>query len=296
MKVLAEIECEIDEDQRLYDFCSGRFTELPSRKSVKKAIDQKRMFVNGKAQKTGFWLRGGEKIQLVDLENKPPKPYHLELEILFEDDHLIIVNKPAGIRVSGNQFKTMTNILAYNFTPSKEKDALPWPLVVHRLDQPTSGILIAAKSQAARIEMGRQFESKEIEKTYQAVVIGNPPKTFESHSQIDEKDSETQFETLKTVKSLRSEYLSLLKIYPKTGRKHQIRKHLSEMNFPILGDQTYSPPALKLKHKGLFLCATAVKFSHPESRKPLIVEIDAPKKYEKRLKSELRRWQNTMQA
>jgi 23S rRNA pseudouridine1911/1915/1917 synthase len=296
VKILAEIVCEIEADQRLYDFCNGRFTELPSRKSVKNAIDQNRMLVNGKSEKTGFWLRGGERIQLVDLENKPPKPYHLDLEILFEDDHLIIVNKPAGIRVSGNQFKTLTNILAYNFTPSKAKNALPWPLVVHRLDQPTSGILIAAKSQSARIEMGRQFEAKEIEKTYHAIVIGETSKSFESHTQIDDKDSETQFETLKTVRSLRSNYLSLLKIYPKTGRKHQIRKHLSEMNFPILGDQTYSPPALKLKHKGLFLCATGVKFAHPASKKPLKVAIELPKKYEKRLKSELKRWKNTMQA
>ena len=71
MKILAEIVCEIEADQRLYDFCNGRFTELPSRKSVKNAIDQNRMLVNGKSEKTGFWLRGGERIQLVDLENKP---------------------------------------------------------------------------------------------------------------------------------------------------------------------------------------------------------------------------------
>jgi 23S rRNA pseudouridine1911/1915/1917 synthase len=296
MKVISEIKCEIDEDQRLYDYCVGKFTELQSRKSVKKAIDQKRIYINDEAQRTGFWLRGGEIIQLVDLQNKPPKPYRLEIEILYEDDDLIIVNKPAGLRVSGNQFKTLFNVLAYNFTKSKSEDALPWPLPVHRIDQPTSGIVISAKSQKARIEMGRQFEAKKIEKTYHAIVIGATSNEFISEEKIDGKEAKTVFKKVKSVKSLKSKELSLLEIKPKTGRKHQIRKHLAELNYPILGDQTYSPPELKLKHKGLFLCATKVKFTHPIKAKVIEVELQLPKKYEKRLESELKRWSNALKS
>ncbi len=132
MTILDTIKCESSEDIRLYDYCNGKFKQLPSRKSLKKAIDHKLVLVNGIAQKTGFWLRGGERIDLIASENKPPKPYKLDLEILFEDDHLIIVNKPAGLRVSGNQFKTLFNVLAYNFTVSKAEGALDWPLPVHR--------------------------------------------------------------------------------------------------------------------------------------------------------------------
>ena len=71
---------------------------------------------------------------------------------------------------------------------------------------------------------------------------------------------------------------------------------MAELGYPILGDQTYSPPELKLKHKGLFLCSTAVRFIHPKTSVETEIELDLPKKYEKRLKSELKRWQNAMQA
>ena len=296
MKVLATIKCELSEDQRLYDYCLGKFPELPSRKSVKKAIDSGQIFVNGEFQKTGYWLRGGETIQFIDLENKPPKPYRLELEILFEDDHLIVVNKPSGILVSGNQFKTLTNILAYNFTKSKVPDALNWPLTVHRIDQPTSGIVIAAKSISSRIKLGEQFKKKEIKKTYHAIAIGNPPDSFYNDDPINEKKSLTEFKKVKTVNSIRSNHLSLLEINPKTGRKHQIRKHLSQMGYPILGDQIYSPEHLKLKHKGLFLCASRVQFSHPITKKLIDIRLDLPKKYEKRLESEFRRWKKAVQT
>ena len=296
MTILDSIKCKSSKDVRLYDYCNGKFKQLPSRKSLKKAIDQELVLVNGIAQKTGFWLRGGEQITLITNENKPPKPYKLDLEILFEDDYLIMVNKPAGLRVSGNQFKTLSNVLAYNFTKSQAEDALGWPLPVHRLDQPTSGIVISAKSKRARIRMGKLFEEQKIEKYYHAIVIGEPENLFESFDKIDEKEAESHFEKLRTVNSLRSGKLSLVKINPKTGRKHQIRKHLSSLGFPILGDQIYSASELKLKHKGMFLCATEVKFSHPITNRLIHIELDLPKKYEKRLESENKRWQNTMQA
>ena len=283
---------ELEQDTRLYDYCLNKFDALPSRKSVKKAIDRREVWVNGEAQKTGYWLRGAEKIELFDLENRAPKPYHLDLQVIYEDEHLIIVNKPAGLRVSGNQFKTLFNALADNFTLSTEKDALGWPLPVHRLDQPTSGLIISAKTTSARIKLGQQFEAREIKKTYHALVMGKSPQTFESTTPIDKKEAFTSFETLQIGRSLHCDYLSLLKIKPKTGRKHQIRVHLAQLALPILGDKLYGPEKNTLLHKGLFLCATGLEFEHPITKNALKIEIDLPKKYYKRLESDNKRWKN----
>lgn len=275
---------------RLYDYCVGQFSELQSRKSVKKAIDKGTVFVNGHAAKTGFWLKGSETVDLVDLENKPPKPYLLTVEIIFEDDHIIAINKPSGLLVSGNQFKTAFNVLAHVFTPSTAKDALPWPLPVHRLDQATSGILLAAKSQSARIKLGELFEQREIQKIYHAIVIGDIAQEGIIDSPIDNKSAKSSFTKSKSVDSLRSNKLSLVEIHPKTGRKHQIRKHLAAIEHPILGDKLYCPEEILLKHKGLFLCASGLKFQHPVFQDEICLSIDLPKKYEKRLESEQKRW------
>lgn len=291
MKIIAEIIVpDSIEDIRLYDYCVGKFAQLPSRKSVKKAIDKGCMQVNGIPQKTGFWLKGNEKITLIDPENKPPKPYELDLEIVFEDEYLIIVNKPAGLVVSGNQFKTLFNALFYNFTLSKEVDALPWPLPVHRIDQVTCGLVIAAKTKKARIKMGEIFEKREIIKTYHAIAMGNTADTFDNKSDIDAKDAFTQFSKIKTYNSLRSGHLSLLKINPKTGRRHQIRKHLAELKHPILGDVLYAGKNHTLRYKGVYLTASALEFKHPITEQTLKIEISIPKKYEKRLESEQKRW------
>lgn len=291
MKIIAEISVpENIEDIRLYDYCLAKFPQLPSRKSVKKAIDKGCMQVNGVVQKTGYWLKGGEKITFIDLENNPPKPYELDLEIVFEDDFLIIVNKPAGLVVSGNQFKTLYNALFYNFTLSKEVDALPWPLPVHRIDQVTCGLVISAKTKKARIKMGEIFEQRKIRKTYHAIAMGFTQVKFDCSSPIDGKEAYTEFKKIKAVKSLMSTDLCLLKIYPKTGRRHQIRKHLADMGHPILGDVLYAGKHHTLRYKGVYLTASGLEFNHPITQELLKIEIPIPKKYEKRLESEQRRW------
>ena len=163
MKLIAKHKVAADiEDQRIYDYCLGIFKQLPSRKSVKKAIDRGEIRLNGAPTSTGFWLKGGETIELFDLELTPPKPYALELEVIYEDEHIAAVNKPAGLLTSGNAYKTVINALQGNLKVSELSNTLPWPIPVHRLDKATSGILLIAKTKSARIELGRQFEAKEI--------------------------------------------------------------------------------------------------------------------------------------
>ncbi|UKN02935.1 RluA family pseudouridine synthase [Paracrocinitomix mangrovi] len=291
MKLIAQHQVpELVDPIRIYDYVNGLFDQLPSRKSVKKAIDKGEIKLNGENTQTGWWLKGGELIELIDLEVTPPKPYHLKLRVLFEDQYLAVIFKPAGLLSSGNAFKTVTNALLYNLEKSNASDALPWPLVVHRLDQQTSGLLIVAKSKTARIQLGKEFESGNIGKTYHAVVLGKPEASGLIDSDIDGKSAKTAFETLKTVPSVRSSNLSLVKLNPQTGRKHQLRIHLSEMGHAILGDPLYSPKELQLKNKGLFLCATDLKFTHPITQNLISISCEIPKKFGKRMESEKNRW------
>ncbi|MEO9544944.1 MAG: RluA family pseudouridine synthase [Crocinitomicaceae bacterium] len=257
---------------------------------MKKALSSGAILVNGNPVSWNYLLETGDTIDYIENKTSPPKPYRLDVEIVFEDDHLIAINKPSGLLVSGNQFKTAFNVLAYVFTPSTAKDALPTPLPVHRLDQATSGILLAAKTQSARIKLGEMFEDRAIQKTYLAIVIGDISASGTIELDIDGKPSFSQFKKIKSVRSLRSGHLSLIEVYPKTGRKHQIRKHLASTGHPILGDKLYCPQELLLKHKGLFLCAKELKLQHPEFQDEICLSVDSPKKYEKRLESEEKRW------
>ena len=212
------------------------------------------------------------------------------MDVIYEDEYLAVINKPAGLIVSGNQYKTVLNALTSNLRPSKEKDALDWPLPTHRLDKATSGLLLIAKTKKARIIIGQDFENKKIEKEYHALVMGKLSKNGIIDFHINNKESLTEYQCLDSSESLKSEFLSLVKLFPKTGRTHQLRIHLSKSGFPILGDTIYGTENNILKYKGLFLASTKLSFDHPIEKRPIIVEIPPPKKFEKRMKSEFIRW------
>ena len=275
--------------QRIYDYCLDLFYQLPSRKSVKKAIERGEVRLNERSTSTGFWLKGGEIIELIDLENTPPKIYKLPLDVVYEDAFIAIVNKPAGLLTSGNAFKTVTNALSFNLTKSTEKDALAWPITAHRLDKATSGLLLIAKTKTARMVLGQQFERLEISKTYHAIVLGSLKGSGTIKTAIEGKNAITDFEVLSTSESLRYAHLSLVKLMPKTGRKHQLRIHLSSGGNAILGDSIYSPDHLLLKHKGLFLSATKISLQHPILKVPLEAEISIPQKFTYRVDYEKKR-------
>lgn len=283
----------IESKTRFNEYCESNIIEIPSRKGVKKAISKGELQLNGEKVEGGRWLQEGDVVTFVDLELTPPKSYHLKLDIIFEDEDLAVIFKPAGISVSGNQFKTIQNALLFNITPSTNKDALNWPLPVHRLDNQTSGLLIVAKTKTARIKLGQAFENKvDISKTYQAVVIGEMDEVGEVASDVDGKQSLSTFKRLTVVKSLKNEFLSLVELSPKTGRTHQLRIHCASIGFPILGDKLYGEEGMILKNKGLFLCATGISFTHPVTTEKLSFSIDTPYKFLKRLASENNRYQN----
>jgi RluA family pseudouridine synthase len=263
---------------------------IPSKSGVKKAIKLGRVLVNGEIAKTATWITSGLVLELIEDPNKKQKIFEFNLEVVFEDDHIAVINKPAGITVSGNKFKTIANALPYNLRKSTQPDALFTPTPVHRLDNQTSGVLLIAKTKTAQISLGNQFKSQTIQKKYCAIVIGEVLENGTINTPIESKLSKTDFEKIKVVKSLKYKELTFLKAFPKTGRTHQIRIHLASIGHPILGDKLYGNPETIHKGKGLFLFASEVKFLHPTTFLETTIKINIPHKFNAVLAREERRW------
>lgn len=275
---------------RLSDYAFKVFKTINSKNGIKKAIKSGRITINDEKSETGIWIKPGQIISLHKTEINNSKPYKLKLEIVFEDEYIAVINKPAGISVSANQFKSIKNALSYNLKPSKEKDKLAEFLPVHRLDNPTSGLLIIAKTSSAVISLGRQFQQKLIKKCYRAVVQGKIQSEGTINLKIDNKNAITKYKTIKTVNSIKSKSLSLIDLFPETGKKHQLRKHLSAIGNPILGDKNYGIEGNIFRGKGLFLCAVELSFTHPYNDKQVSFKINEPQKFIKFMDNEEKRF------
>ncbi|WP_146192248.1 RluA family pseudouridine synthase [Marinilabilia rubra] len=281
----------VAKSQRLSDYGPGIFPNLPTKSAFKKAIKKQEIYVNGQPETTGHLVKPGEEIAWHEPDKNPGKVFHIELDVVYEDEHLAVVNKPSGVVVSGNQFRTLENALPEHLQISSLADALSFPKPIHRLDAPTSGLIIIAKTSSARVYLSRQMEKKKIQKSYHAVVMGETPDNWESDLALEGKPAKTLFSKRYSVPSLRSQALTLTKAIPVTGRTHQIRKHLAADGFPILGDKIYGNEGHILMGKGLFLCATEVKFLHPETHQIMHLNIDTPPKFQKFMIGEEKRFQ-----
>lgn len=271
---------ELEKTIRLSDYAGGKFQLIPSRKGMKKAIDKGWVSVDDKVAKTSTVLSGGETIVLEIQESNRPQ-IELELEVLFEDEFLAVINKPAGIEVSGNRKRTVENALLFNLKPSNESDALEFPQAIHRLDHPTTGVLVIGKTRNAVSRLNKLFSEGKTDKRYLTVTIGNTPANGRIEFDLDGKKSRTDFEVRQSVKSERFGQLNLVDIKLHTGRRHQIRKHFAQLGNPILGDKEYGIVGLILKGKGLYLHAQSISFKHPFTDEQLTVEAPTPKKFSK---------------
>lgn len=269
---------------RLSDYGKGIFAPIPSRKGFKKAIIKGYIKVNGIVGTTGLWVNTGDKIELF-LPGDFKPVYEREMSVVFEDDHLAVVDKPAGLLVNGNSFQTVENALPYNLQSSPLKDALYTPEVAHRLDFGTSGLLLVAKTASANIGLKKLFEERQINKTYCAIIVGEfSNQTGMITKEVDEKEAITKYIVKQVKSSPKYHSFNLLELYPETGRRHQIRKHLASIGFPILGDRDYGNSAVWDMKKGLYLQASKLSFKHPLTDEKMQFELELPNKFKKLLR------------
>lgn len=273
---------ELTEPQRLSEYAVGIFRSKPSRNGVKKAIKKGLVFINNKKGNTGDFIKGQEKIDLYQesTESRKIKP-DTHIEIVYQDPFLAIINKPAGIVVSGNKARTLSHFVAYIIDPSPENDALPFPLPVHRLDYPTSGLIIYARTIKALHGLHQLFRNRKIKKTYIAITIGHPGNKKNIDSMVNGKESLSHFQLLSSAKSGKFGQLNLCKLSPVTGRRHQLRIHMADSGTPILGDSKYGKEGFILKGKGLYLMALRIEFVHPVSDGKIDVSIPLATKFMK---------------
>ena len=225
---------------------------------------------------------GNERIDLFQSPlAKKRKIVNIILEIVYEDDYLAVINKPAGILVSGNKKYTIENALSLALEKSKQQDGLVFPLPIHRLDYPTSGLLLIGKTSRSVILLNKMFENKEIIKNYEAITIGEQKDQGVVNTKIDNKKSKTTFKVIKRMNSIRYKNLNLVELIPHTGRTHQLRIHMSKIGNPIFGDTKYGIEGLISKGNGIYLQASKLTFKHPFKEKVLEISIPRSKKTSK---------------
>ena len=242
--------------QRLDVYLAIQFPEY-SRVHLRRSINAARVTVDGSRTKAAFRLREGQLISVVlaDLPREGPEPEDIPLDVLYEDDCLIAINKPSGMVVhpsKGHWQGTLAGALAFHFSQLSRVGGATRPGIVHRLDRETSGVLVVAKTDAAHLALAKQFEQRTVEKKYFAIVQGMPDRDRDvidrpigAHPYQREKmciraghptsrDARTFYEVIQ-----RFGGFATVHAYPKTGRTHQIRVHLASIGVAVLCDRLY---------------------------------------------------------
>lgn len=264
---------------RLQEYAVSIFTSIQTRSGIKKAIKKGLIHLNGQKTTTAAWIEKGQKIDLLRSYSENKKIFKLTFEVLFEDEHIAVVHKPAGFPTSGNYFKTIENALPYNLKNSEAIDSLAYSLPAHRLDNPTSGILLCSKTRNSLVQLQEDFAKRKIQKTYYAIVQGEISNELKLDFEIDQKTSVTLLKPLECYQINEHRY-TLVELKPLTGRTHQIRIHLSKNDTPIVGDKIYGNEERNFfRNKSLYLYAGKITFHHPVSGKLMEFQLPLPKRF-----------------
>lgn len=310
---------EDSEAQRLDKYLSQQ-PEIKTRSRAEHLLDAGLVYVNGKVAKSSYKVKPHDQISITlptVPTSEPLQKLDLDLDIVFEDSDLIVVNKPAGLVVhpaAGHQNDTLVNALMNHTDDLSMKFGDDRPGIVHRIDKETSGLLVIAKNDLAHAELAVQFKDRTIHRIYEAVVLGNfspsegkitsylarhptdrkryasvkeKPKGLLNSSRPEDLSTQGKLAITNFKLLLHKNNLSLVQLKLETGRTHQIRVHLSEKGFPILGDNTYGAshklrilkPDLAAEAKTFnrfFLHAKTLGFIHPTTKKELYFERPWP--------------------
>lgn len=279
-KIESHLVPKLEKPVRLSDYTVGIFNAIPTKKGMKKAITNRLVKVNDDIGRTGRYIHGGEIITLFEAKKPSLRSIaRIKLDVLHEDDHLAIIHKPAGLIVSGNKHRTVENALPHNLKESSEVDVLRAPQPIHRLDFPTSGVLLIGKTRSSVIALNSLFEHKKIDKVYYAITTGEMDAEGSVETDIKGKSALTKYTVIHTQASDKYNNFNFVKVEPTTGRRHQIRIHLSEIGHPILGDKKYMGSAKNMMGKGLFLHAYSLSFIHPNTGETITIKQSLPGKF-----------------
>lgn len=284
------------EKGRLDKYISEQISNL-SRTRVKELIDDDKILVNGKKEKPSYKITDQDKIS-IEIPKKEPlnlEPEDLNLDIVYEDDDVIVVNKPQGMVVhpaAGHPDHTLVNGLLYHTRELAKSPEGFRPGIVHRIDKDTSGLLMVAKNDKARESLEKQLAAKTNKREYLALVHGNfdtqsgtinapigrnPYNRKQMAVNPDGKQAVTHFQVLEQFKDY-----SLVKCVLETGRTHQIRVHMKYIGHPLAGDPLYGPKKT-LKGNGQFLHAETLGFEQPTTGKWLEFSCPIPPIFQKQL-------------
>ncbi len=322
-------------NRRLDKYLSGRMGRDFSRTALKRYINEGNVTVNGRTVKPSYTIRAGDVIDMSLPPRTPPEipPEPIPIDVVYEDDDILAINKQADIIVHparGNWTGTLVNALAYYFKANwRNIGDLPVageafrPGIVHRLDRDTTGVMLIAKSDLALWRLGRQFETRKVQKTYRAIVhglveldadvidvpIGKHPtirEKFSVHRVTGRpypgvsKPAVTEYRVLERIGRVGPTGMgfTMLQLHPRTGRTHQIRVHVSYIGHPIVGDRMYGGGPLYLSQlkghanraKGPLITrqalhAESIEFDHPRTAKKMKIEAPMPDDFNNTLRA-----------
>ena len=280
-----------EKGRRLDQFLAEQLEEL-TRSAAQRLAEEEHVLLNGKPLKKNYKMTGCEtlEVHLPDPEPIDAVPQNIPLDIAYEDEDLLVINKPKGMVVHpapGNPDGTVVNAVLYHCGESLSGIGGAFrPGIVHRIDKDTSGLLIIAKNDRAHLYLSEQLKDHTLARTYEAVVIGGltedkgtvnapigrSPKDRKKMAIVpDGRHAVTHYEVL-----ARYPGYTHIRCKLETGRTHQIRVHMASLGHPIVGDEVYGPSKSKFDLQGQCLHARELTFLHPADGQPRLVKSDLP--------------------
>lgn len=283
--------------ERIDRFLAVSMEEDLSRTLIQRYIKDNMILVNGQPVRPNYKVKTDDEIvinfPLDENEVVIPEPENIPIDIIYQDEHIVVINKQPGLVVHpghGNNTGTLVNALLYHVKTLSTDGGPERPGIVHRLDRDTAGLMVAAKSNEAYHGLVAAFSAREIDKRYQAIVTGKPKKEHDlidlpllRHKKyrhkmsvdVEGREALTEYWISRIWHPLQGTY-TLLDIKIHTGRTHQIRVHMSATGNPVIGDQIYSKKWEKHKVPFLMLASTALSFRHPVTGEEMSFTVPLP--------------------